>query len=305
MTGYDIIGDIHGHAAPLERLLGEMGYQERSGAYRHPSRRVVFVGDLIDRGPAQPRVVQIARSMVDAGTAQIVMGNHEFNAIAWATWDDERGDWCRAHSAKNRGQHGAFLEQVGEDSSLHRELIEWFRTIPMWLDLDGLRVVHACWDPVSMDMLGGPILVDDAVTAPKGSDLYEAVEVVLKGPEVHLAGRCYKDKEGNPRHKARFRWWDPAATTLASGAEIPGGAVGCDDEPFGELPHDPLPADLPILDPGSPVLYGHYWRNGAQPRIDGPRSACLDWSIAKGGRLAAYRWSGEPDLTDDNLVSVQ
>lgn len=304
MTGYDIIGDIHGHAEPLERLLAEMGYRERAGAYRHPSRQVVFVGDLVDRGPAQPRVVEIARSMVEAGSAQIVMGNHEFNAIAWATWDDARGDWCRPHSDKNLDQHGAFLDQVGEDSSLHRELIDWFRTIPMWLDLDGVRVVHACWDPASMEVLGGPELSPEAVSAAKGSDLYDAIEVVLKGPEIDLGGRCYRDKGEHPRHRARFRWWDPGATTLASGAEIPEDSEACDGGAFGDLPHTPLPADLPVLTDGAPVLYGHYWRKG-QPVVDGPRSACLDWSIAMGGRLAAYRWSGEPELTNDNLTAVK
>ena len=48
-------------------------------------RRAVFVGDLIDRGPAQLRILDIVKLMVDSGSAQVVMGNHEFNAIAYAT----------------------------------------------------------------------------------------------------------------------------------------------------------------------------------------------------------------------------
>ena len=51
--GYDIIGDIHGHADQLEALLSELGYRPSGGAHRHPHRQAVFVGDLIDRGPAQ------------------------------------------------------------------------------------------------------------------------------------------------------------------------------------------------------------------------------------------------------------
>ena len=64
---YDIIGDIHGHAAELRALLKRMGYQEREGAYRHPGRTAVFVGDFIDRGPSQVETVEIARAMVEAG----------------------------------------------------------------------------------------------------------------------------------------------------------------------------------------------------------------------------------------------
>jgi hypothetical protein len=82
---YDIIGDIHGHDYRLRALLKELGYSERNGAWRHPSRSVVFVGDLIDRGPGQLPTLKLVRSMVDAGSARAVMGNHEFNAIAWAT----------------------------------------------------------------------------------------------------------------------------------------------------------------------------------------------------------------------------
>ena len=45
---YDIIGDIHGHAAELKALLEKLGYREQDGAYRHPDRRAVFLGDFID-----------------------------------------------------------------------------------------------------------------------------------------------------------------------------------------------------------------------------------------------------------------
>ena len=80
--GYDIIGDIHGHADALTALLRRMGYRERGGAWRHPGRQALFIGDFIDRGPGQLESVRIVRGMVEAGTALAVMGNHEFNAIA-------------------------------------------------------------------------------------------------------------------------------------------------------------------------------------------------------------------------------
>ena len=54
VPGYDVIGDIHGCADPLESLLDAMGYRHTDGVYRHPSRQAVFVGDLTDppAGPA-------------------------------------------------------------------------------------------------------------------------------------------------------------------------------------------------------------------------------------------------------------
>jgi hypothetical protein len=90
--------------------------------------------------------------MVDAGSALVVLGNHEFNAVAWATRDG-RGGWCRDHSAKNLHQHEDFLSEVDDGSATHHDWVDWFKTIPMWLDLGGLRVVHACWHEPSMRKL--------------------------------------------------------------------------------------------------------------------------------------------------------
>ena len=58
---YDIVGDIHGQADKLEGLLVHLGYRVRDGAYRHPSRTAIFVGDFIDRGPRQLDCVRIVR----------------------------------------------------------------------------------------------------------------------------------------------------------------------------------------------------------------------------------------------------
>jgi protein phosphatase len=80
---FDVIGDVHGCRAELEQLLTTMGYEiERDGAARpvnarHPDRRAIFVGDLVDRGPDTPGVLRLVMGMVKAGTALCVSGNHE------------------------------------------------------------------------------------------------------------------------------------------------------------------------------------------------------------------------------------
>ena len=83
--------------------------------------------------------------MIDAGHARSVMGNHEYNAIGYTT---ERrgapGEVLGKHSEKNKSQHVEF-DQVVEGSALHRELIEWFKSLPPMLDLGEDRVVHAWW----------------------------------------------------------------------------------------------------------------------------------------------------------------
>ncbi len=58
---YDFIGDIHGHADKLEALLQQLGYQLVDGVYTHPQRKVIFVGDYIDRGPKIRETLQIIK----------------------------------------------------------------------------------------------------------------------------------------------------------------------------------------------------------------------------------------------------
>jgi hypothetical protein len=53
----------------------------------------------------------------------------------------------------------------------------------------------------------------------------------------------------------------------------------------------------------TPLFFGHYWMRG-QPLVQNARMACVDYSVAKEGRLAAYRWNGERNLSSEHFVSV-
>ncbi len=146
MNQFDIIGDVHGHATELRQLLSKLGYQQTQSGYQHPKRTALFVGDFIDRGPAQLEVLDIVRTMIENRSARAVMGNHEFNAIGWFSRNDN-GEPLREHTEKNRKQHAAFLNEVGENSAQHKEWISWFKTLPLWLELPELQIIHACWNP--------------------------------------------------------------------------------------------------------------------------------------------------------------
>jgi hypothetical protein len=52
---YDIIGDIHGHAEPLKRLLHRLGYTETDGVWRHPTRKALFLATTSTAGPSNWR----------------------------------------------------------------------------------------------------------------------------------------------------------------------------------------------------------------------------------------------------------
>ncbi len=81
---FDVVGDVHGCRAELETLLERLGYTiVRDGggrpvdAVHAQSRKAVFVGDLVDRGPDSPGVLRLVMGMTAAGHALAVPGNHE------------------------------------------------------------------------------------------------------------------------------------------------------------------------------------------------------------------------------------
>jgi protein phosphatase len=81
---FDIVGDVHGCLAELETLLARLGYappSEAEPAWSHPSRRAVFLGDLVDRGPASIACLELAKAMVERGHALMVPGNHEAKLV--------------------------------------------------------------------------------------------------------------------------------------------------------------------------------------------------------------------------------
>ena len=301
---YDIIGDIHGCGETLTCLLAKLGYvRDDSGVFRHPDRTVIFLGDFVDRGPLQREVISIVRAMIDAGTAKSVMGNHEYNAIAFATPDDAKDGFLRAHSEKNLDQHSVFLEACADDPNAYAEVIEWFKTLPLWLDLGDLRVIHACWDREMIARLGAPVLTDDLLHAScdKNQWEYEAIETILKGKEIPLPdGHIFHDKDGNARHDIRVRWWDQSAMNYALAFFGPESART-------QIPDDEIEGDhlIEYSHEEPPVFLGHYWMEG-EPKPLAPNIACMDYSVARqGGKLAAYRWDGERELSRDKFVLVE
>src|SRR6266851_144397 len=86
---FDMIGDVHGCLDELVLLLERLGYRvveddtARFGYAVTPpnGRKAVFLGDLVDRGPAVPAVLRLVMSMVDNGSAMCVPGNHEMKLL--------------------------------------------------------------------------------------------------------------------------------------------------------------------------------------------------------------------------------
>ncbi len=300
---FDIIGDIHGHLDELEKLLRALGYEVHDGCYRHPQgRRVIFVGDLLDRGPEIRATVRLAKDMHEDGQAMVILGNHEYNAVCFCS-EDEGGISLREHSDKNIEQFRQTLDSYAAYPDEWQGDLEWFKTLPLFLDLGEFRVVHACWSQKHIDVLKNVTLGDERFlrrSATPGTPEYWAVETVLKGAEITLPeGICFADKAGHIRTKTRVKWWHPIENLTYRSASYP-------EQPA--LPDEPVaqratvePWDI-YADEDVPVFCGHYWLPPGTPEID-RNVVCLDYSVALGGFAAAYRWEPGMGLRNDQFVT--
>jgi len=304
-TGIDFIGDIHGHADALEQLLRKMGYTQKENIWNHPGRIAFFAGDFIDRGPKIPETLRIVRHMISSGNARAVMGNHEYNAICFNR-KDRKGRFLREHSQKNRKQHAETISQFRGSQKEYISMIQWFETLPLFHESDGFRVVHATWDQHYVDHLnhltGDGVLNDDLIhqSVYEKSRLYQSVDTTLKGKELELPGSStFQDKDGHERRAVRVKWWEhPDEQTYSSLAV--GNIESLPDIPVQK--ENSFPYQVYERDE-RPVFFGHYWLKG-EPRLFRENICCLDYSVAKGGKLVAYRFDGEERLLNEKLVSV-
>ncbi len=269
---------------------------------------MIFVGDFIDRGPKILRVLQIAERMVKEGSALAVLGNHELNAIAYQTRESASSQrFMRPRDEKNFNQHKQTLHQLS--SSELASYIEWFRTLPLWLDLGGLRVVHACWDESSMKAIRevwnhGQAIDDDFIRRAycQSDDLYKAVEIITKGKEAMLPkGIYFTDKDGHRRDSIRLKWYLPTDNQTYRSYALQSDPIDCDLQLNFEKP-DTIPSSPGYPETEPPVFVGHYWLSSVTPELLAPNVACLDYSVAKDGFLCAYHWDGEQILRNDKFV---
>ncbi|WP_269500098.1 metallophosphoesterase [Castellaniella sp. S9] len=138
-----IIGDIHGEITALNALLDQL--EQDPG----PGRRLVFIGDLCDRGPDSIAVIDRVRSLIEDGKALAILGNHEINLLANDAKDGS-GWYFDARELPDRPFYAPFTRATPEQRPAIRE---FFAGLPLALQSPSLRIVHAAWDPPSIDAI--------------------------------------------------------------------------------------------------------------------------------------------------------
>lgn len=144
----DIVGDVHGDLDALSELMRRLGYDDVG--FHPQGRRLVFVGDLTDRGPDSPTVVETVRGLVESGRVQCVLGNHELNIMLGHKKFDNGWFFGEKFCDQVTGQH--VIQHLTTEPSAREDLVTFFKTLPLVLQRDDVRIVHACWQPEMVAM---------------------------------------------------------------------------------------------------------------------------------------------------------
>jgi hypothetical protein len=278
----DIVGDVHGEIEALLALLRRLGYTA-SGS--HPEgRRLVFVGDLVDRGPDSPAVLDLVRRLIERERAQCVLGNHELNILLgrhkpdniWFFHHEPLHPQPLSPEGRGAGVRGvAARPQVWIEDRAQDAVLRFFAELPLALERPDVRVVHACWDEAKIDLARQAISTEDFHRTHQARIEEEIRHRGLSGPLATLA-----------------RQNDNPTKLLTSGPEA------LAEEPFeamGQMRNERRVAWW--QDYTEPLcVFGHYWRILLPHEVDGDRlftgiplnatldrgeAMCIDYSVGK------------------------
>ena len=307
MSITDIIPDIHGQAEKLRLALQNLGWRCHGTKWSHrdPDRKIVFLGDYIDRGSENAAVIRTVRELIESTCATAIMGNHELNAIHYHTIDPETNKPLRKHDDDNYKQHKSFLAEFPLGADRTKDVLNWMKGLPLFIETEGFRAVHAAWIQPAIDDLtrqtGVGVLSEDQFirAGRKGDALYELAEAVAKGPEARLPHPySFVDKGKKERHHVRVKWWNSDARNWG---EIAMSVPDINALPDGSLPDHLLRAAYPLHD--KPVFFGHYWLSG-EPELQSANALCLDYSAGTDGPLVTYEWIRGAKKLDASRIVV-
>jgi len=308
----DVIGDVHGHLAGLTTLCRDLGY-DIDGDGAHPDGRLLlFVGDLIDRGPKSLEVAELVAKLVANDRALCLLGNHEYNLVGWH----------QGHQPE-RTSNRETIADITRHPDRWEAVLGFFATLPIAVQLPELRAIHAVWHTPCVDRVaamlqpktrhGGDRPIDrlrDAIAlgSPfRDGELISGLpaigvppapecdhEILLKGFE-EPADEPFLDADGHERKLVRVCWWQ------GQRSEIPTDGVTVFGHYWNLPPRPEIELFVPPYPPGHPESLR--WqrehapeipRRGQQAVLPDERFICVDYNGMINhidvGCIGAYRW---------------
>ena len=257
----DIVGDVHGEIDALRDLIEHLGY---SAAGEHPeSRRLIFIGDLTDRGPDSPAVATLVSDLVKRGLAQCILGNHELNLLRQAR--KEGNGWHFEDDHDHR--KGKFITAQRLAAEQRPALHSFLENLPLALERSDLRLVHAAWhNPSIAEIRSSPL------TALGLYDVHDRAGI-KQAQETGLAERAHTERAAHEANLENLNFPMPLLSNVAALDElyqlsnpvriVTSGIERVTEKPFFASGKWRMVDRIPWwedYDDSTPVIMGHYWR---------------------------------------------
>jgi hypothetical protein len=307
IDGYDIIGDVHGHATELKGLLNSLGYKEdENGCFSHASksRMAIFLGDVIDKGDEQFETIDIVKKMQESGNAKFVLGNHEMDLLLYYTNDAKTGTYYGKSNEKIATKTACFRDAFKGRLKERAEVLKWLEKQPLFLknegkdvfsfseassftlpnntdsielkpnDTKGFNAIHASWNTQALKQLDKFLEKDNHVSKSfwknaikENSPEKQLLQSILEGETIDVG-----------KKEARVNWLDnDSSSSLADKALITDKKKRkVEDKNIDTYTYS---KDEPF------VFFGHYSKD---EKPHGKNGICIDGAIAKEKKLIAY-----------------
>jgi hypothetical protein len=236
--------------------------------------------------------------------AESILGDREFKAVCYARQNIPED--MRPDTFKNATEHAGFLEEYPYGTPAYNGVIDWFETLPVYIQKPGFKVIHACWHENALNVCMPHIRKKDGVLKESAYQAYDtensaaftdALDILLNGPRYNLPkGGTYIGSNGMPGKEAGILWWKDNALRphkrIEKGERVSRFLSPDDKKTVVRLKNE---FNYTLKDI---VFVGHF--NVSNPRnILSPKVACLSFK----GSMMAYRWNhGDKRLDPARLV---
>lgn len=219
---FNFVGDVHGDYDGLVTKLKSEGYYfDENNILKSDHNIAIFIGDYIDRGYQNIKVLELVKSMVEAKNALAILGNHDWNWLKFNTLNNE-GKPLREHSIGNLKQNENTRNEW-KDLSVEKqdELLNWLGDLPFYINHSEFMAGHAfiseniiievekhaksLWCSLTFNGLKEIIKKTPTI---QQKILLDYIDIILTGFEASLPnGITFIDKGGKERDMARIKWW--------------------------------------------------------------------------------------------------
>ena len=279
-TSLYFIGDVYGRLDKLNDLLVEIDFDINDPESSIQFVKLVFCGNLIAANPGENiehiALLTLVKEMVDKGFAYCLLGSNEFEVIGWSKHHPITDKpYLPENMIENPNdlsqQRPVFIQEFAQGDEQLFKWVDWFMALPIYLDFDHIRAIHACWDNNVINQLNPYLSIKEL----KEHDNDQSVSSKSQANAVHNVSLIAPNSLSQQFWPATFDTSHPLSSLMASCLNYPNLQL-TDTHPHQQL--------------SVPVVIGHYPQDSF-PDIQNEHLVCVNYNAGtEDYPLVSFAW---------------